>query len=77
MQTNRHPTQARRDPSGTHFILRLTSVSCASGAGLVEPMVVLVCMANLPGAPRRALDAAGLVLTGQVCMYVLIMMIGM
>ena len=65
MQTNHHPTQARGDPGGTHFIL------------LVEPMVVLVCMANLPGTPRRALDAVGLVLTGQVCMYVLIMMIGM
>ena len=29
---------------------------------LVEPMFVLVCLASLPGAPRRALDAAGLVL---------------
>ena len=29
---------------------------------LVEPMFVLVCLASLPGTPRRALDAAGLVL---------------
>jgi len=29
---------------------------------LVEPMFVLACLASLPGAPRRALDAAGLVL---------------
>jgi hypothetical protein len=42
--------QARRDRGGTHFIL------------LVEPMFVLVCLASLPGTPRRAVDAAGLVL---------------
>jgi hypothetical protein len=35
---------------GQHFIL------------LVEPMFVLACLASLPGTPRRALDAAGLVL---------------
>ena len=29
---------------------------------LVEAMFVLVCLASLPGVPRRALDAAGLVL---------------
>ena len=29
---------------------------------LVEPMFVLACLASLPGTPRRALDAAGLVL---------------
>jgi hypothetical protein len=29
---------------------------------LAEPMFVLVCLASLPGTPRRALDAAGLVL---------------
>jgi hypothetical protein len=28
---------------------------------LAEPMFVLVCLASLPGTPRRALDAAGLV----------------
>jgi hypothetical protein len=50
MQTSLHPTQAIRDHGGTHFIL------------LVEPMFVLVCLASLPGTPRRALDAAGLVL---------------
>ena len=50
MQTSLHPPQARRDHGGTHFIL------------LVEPMFVLVCLASLPGTPRRALDAAGLVL---------------
>ena len=35
---------------GQHFVL------------LVEPMFVLACLASLPGTPRRALDAAGLVL---------------
>ena len=49
MLTSLHPPQARRDHGGTHFIL------------LVEPMFVLVCLASLPGTPRRALDAAGLV----------------
>ena len=50
MQTSLHPPQAGRVHGGTHFIL------------LVEPMFVLVCLASLPGTPRRALDAAGLVL---------------
>ena len=50
MQTSLHHPQARRDHGGTHFIL------------LVEPMFVLACLASLPGTPRRALDAAGLVL---------------
>ena len=44
-----HPTQARRDRGGTHFLL-------------VESMFVLVCLAGLPGTPRWAVDAAGLVL---------------
>jgi hypothetical protein len=46
--------QARRDHGGTHFIL------------LVEPMFALGCLASLPGTPRRALDAAGLVLVWLV-----------
>jgi hypothetical protein len=50
MQTSLHPPQAGRVHGGTHFIL------------LVEPMFVLVCLASLPGTPRRAFDAAGLVL---------------
>ena len=29
---------------------------------LVEPMFVLVCLAGLPGTPRRAVDVVGLVL---------------
>jgi hypothetical protein len=52
MQTSLRPPAKREGimHGGTHFIL------------LVEPMFVLACLASLPGAPRRALDAAGLVL---------------
>ena len=52
MQTNHHPSPESKLGSlwWTYFIL------------LVEPMFVLACLASLPGTPRRALDAAGLVL---------------
>ena len=52
MQTNHHPLPKSKLGSlwWTYFIL------------LVEPMFVLACLASLPGTPRRALDAAGLVL---------------
>ena len=52
MQTNHHPPPESELGSlwWTYFIL------------LVEPMFVLACLASLPGTPRRALDAAGLVL---------------
>ena len=63
MQTSLHPTQARRDHGGTHFIL------------LVEPMFVLVCLASLPGTPRRAFDAAGLVLVWCGCFAMAVAML--
>ena len=48
--TTTRPKASWDHHGGQHFIL------------LVEPMFVLACLASLPGTPRRALDAAGLVL---------------
>ena len=36
---------------------------------LVEPMFVLVCLASLPGTPRRALDAAGILEEKRAIFY--------
>ena len=52
MQTSLHTPAKREGIMAEHISFIL----------LVEPMFVLVCLASLPGAPRRALDAAGLVL---------------
>ena len=48
--TTTRPKASWDHHGGQHFVL------------LVEPMFVLACLASLPGTPRRALDAAGLVL---------------
>jgi len=48
--TTTRPQASWDHHDGQHFVL------------LVEPMFVLACLASLPGTPRRAFDAAGLVL---------------